>query len=61
MTTTLRKATINKDKPLEPKEEEVLVTLTDSFTRLKFNEKLPKELFQFTPPVGAKEEHERDE
>jgi hypothetical protein len=56
MTATLEIDTWSiKEKPKEPNKEEMNVTLTDSFTRLKINEDVPKELFEFTPPVGAKD------
>lgn len=55
MTVVLQKSRVTKEKPTEPHDEEVSVTLTDSFTKIKINEDLPKELFQFAPPAGAKE------
>jgi hypothetical protein len=55
MEVTLQKSTVTKEKPAGPKDEEVNVTLTESFTRLKINEDLPKKLFEFMPPAGAKE------
>lgn len=56
MSGTMQKVVINlKQKDKEPKREDVQLTLTDSFTLLKIDEALPKELFRFAPPKGAKE------
>lgn len=52
LSSTLRKLWIDEDKPLKQQEEEVQVTMTDSFTRLKINEEVPKEMFRFVPPAG---------
>lgn len=52
LSSTLRKLWIDEDKPVKQQQEEVQVTMTDSFTRLKINEEVPKEMFRFVPPAG---------
>jgi hypothetical protein len=51
LSSTLRKLWIDEDKTPKQQEEEVQVTMTDSFTRLKINEEVPKEMFRFVPAV----------